>query len=105
MRNAWYHLRRPTLVRRIIIAQMLLLTLLWSLFLTFILWAVRLTKRFLPWLSEWTSARRREPKSWKPSARRYAKAMAAVKIPHYRLTSSFARTVPLFFHLRAHLWG
>ncbi len=38
MRNVWYHLRRPTLVRRIIIAQILLLTLLWSLFLTFILW-------------------------------------------------------------------
>lgn len=38
MRSFWYHLRRPTLVRRIIIAQVLLLTLLWSLFLTFILW-------------------------------------------------------------------
>lgn len=38
MQNVWYHLRRPTLVRRIIIAQMLLLTLLWCLFLTFILW-------------------------------------------------------------------
>ena len=38
MRNVWYHLRRPTLVRRIIIAQIVLLTLLWSLFLTFILW-------------------------------------------------------------------
>lgn len=37
MQNVWYHLRRPTLVRRIIIAQ-LLLTLLWCLFLTFILW-------------------------------------------------------------------
>jgi hypothetical protein len=32
MQNVWYHLRRPTLVRRIIIAQMLLLTLLWCLF-------------------------------------------------------------------------
>ena len=38
MQNVWYHLRRPTLVRRIIIAQMLLLTLLWCFFLTFILW-------------------------------------------------------------------
>jgi hypothetical protein len=38
MQNVWYHLRRPTLVRRIIIAQLLLLTLLWCLFLTFILW-------------------------------------------------------------------
>lgn len=37
MRNVWHQLRRPTLVRRIIIAQMLLLTLLWCLFLTFIL--------------------------------------------------------------------
>lgn len=38
MQNVWYHLRRPTLVRRIIIAQIVLLTLLWSLFLTFIVW-------------------------------------------------------------------
>ncbi|BBV70987.1 hypothetical protein STW0522ENT51_19890 [Enterobacter kobei] len=38
MRNVRHHLRRPTLVRRIIIAQILLLTLLWGLFLTFILW-------------------------------------------------------------------
>jgi len=38
MQNVWYHLRRPTLVRRIIIAQLLLLTLLWCLFVTFILW-------------------------------------------------------------------
>ena len=38
MGNIWHPLRRPTLVRRIIIAQMLLLTLLWCLFLTFILW-------------------------------------------------------------------
>ena len=32
------HPETPTLVRRIIIAQMLLLTLLWCLFLTFVLW-------------------------------------------------------------------
>ncbi|PNK90907.1 sensor histidine kinase [Serratia odorifera] len=38
MRNFWRHLRTPTLVRRIMIAQMLLLTLLWCLFLTYILW-------------------------------------------------------------------
>ncbi|KNC88487.1 sensor histidine kinase [Trabulsiella odontotermitis] len=38
MRNVWRHLRTPTLVRRIMIAQMLLLTLLWCLFLTWILW-------------------------------------------------------------------
>ncbi|MEQ9968155.1 ATP-binding protein [Pectobacterium carotovorum] len=38
MRNFWRHLRIPTLVRRIMIAQMLLLTLLWCLFLTYILW-------------------------------------------------------------------
>ena len=38
MRNFWRHLRTPTLVRRIMIAQMLLLTLLWCLFLTWILW-------------------------------------------------------------------
>lgn len=38
MRNFWHHLRTPTLVRRIMIAQMLLLTLLWCLFLTYILW-------------------------------------------------------------------
>ncbi len=38
MRNIWRTLRLPTLVRRIIIAQMLLLTLLWCLFLTFVLW-------------------------------------------------------------------
>lgn len=37
MRNVWYLLKRPTLVRRIIIAQMALLTLLWCIFLTFIL--------------------------------------------------------------------
>ncbi|WP_449544371.1 sensor histidine kinase [Lelliottia amnigena] len=38
MRNFWPHLRTPSLVRRIIIAQMLLLTLLWCFFLTYILW-------------------------------------------------------------------
>lgn len=38
MQNFWLHLRVPTLVRRIMIAQMLLLTLLWCLFLTYILW-------------------------------------------------------------------
>lgn len=38
MRNFWRQLRTPTLVRRIMVAQMLLLTLLWSLFLTFVLW-------------------------------------------------------------------
>ncbi|MGJ0479861.1 sensor histidine kinase [Pantoea agglomerans] len=38
MRNFWHHLRKPTLVRRIMIAQMLLLTLLWCFFLTYILW-------------------------------------------------------------------
>ncbi|MEQ9867748.1 ATP-binding protein [Pectobacterium odoriferum] len=38
MRNFWRHLRIPTLVRRMMIAQMLLLTLLWCLFLTYILW-------------------------------------------------------------------
>ncbi|TPG57581.1 sensor histidine kinase [Ewingella americana] len=38
MRIFWRHLRTPTLVRRIMIAQMLLLTLLWCLFLTYILW-------------------------------------------------------------------
>ena len=38
MANIWRSLKAPTLVRRIIIAQMLLLTLLWCLFLTFILW-------------------------------------------------------------------
>lgn len=38
MRNFWFHLRTPSLVRRIIIAQMLLLTLLWCFFLTYILW-------------------------------------------------------------------
>ncbi len=38
MRNFWFHLRTPSLVRRIIIAQMLLLTLLWGFFLTYILW-------------------------------------------------------------------
>lgn len=37
MRNFWHHLRLPTLVRRMLVAQMLLLTLLWCLFLTFIL--------------------------------------------------------------------
>ncbi|MEA9393978.1 sensor histidine kinase [Lelliottia amnigena] len=38
MRNFWFHLRTPSLVRRIIIAQMLLITLLWCFFLTYILW-------------------------------------------------------------------
>lgn len=38
MRNFWRHLRTPTFVRRIMVAQMLLLTLLWCLFLTYILW-------------------------------------------------------------------
>ncbi|MFW0700270.1 sensor histidine kinase [Pantoea sp. R13S299] len=38
MRNFWRHLRNPTLARRIVIAQMLLLTLLWCFFLTYILW-------------------------------------------------------------------
>lgn len=38
MRNFWRRLKIPTLVRRIMIAQMLLLTLLWCLFLTYILW-------------------------------------------------------------------
>ncbi|BBP56796.1 two-component sensor histidine kinase [Pseudomonas sp. St316] len=38
MRNFWRCLRIPTLVRRIMIAQMLLLTLLWCIFLTYILW-------------------------------------------------------------------
>lgn len=38
MRNFWLNLKTPTLVRRIILAQMLLLTLLWCLFLTYILW-------------------------------------------------------------------
>ncbi|MFE4108802.1 sensor histidine kinase [Kosakonia sp. YIM B13611] len=38
MRNFWRHLRTPTFVRRIMVAQMLLLTLLWCLFLTFVLW-------------------------------------------------------------------
>lgn len=38
MRNFWRYLRIPTLVRRIMIAQMLLLTLLWCIFLTWILW-------------------------------------------------------------------
>lgn len=38
MRNFWRHVRLPTLVRRMMFAQMLLLTLLWCLFLTFILW-------------------------------------------------------------------
>lgn len=37
MRNLWCHLTQPTLVKRMLVAQMLLLTLLWSLFLTFIL--------------------------------------------------------------------
>ncbi|WP_312687501.1 ATP-binding protein [Kosakonia sp.] len=38
MQNFWHHLRNPTLVRRIMIAQMVLLTLLWCLFLTYVLW-------------------------------------------------------------------
>lgn len=38
MRNFWRHLKNPTLARRIVIAQMLLLTLLWCFFLTYILW-------------------------------------------------------------------
>ena len=38
MGTFWRSLKAPTLARRIIIAQMLLLTLLWCLFLTFILW-------------------------------------------------------------------
>ncbi|MDZ7321429.1 ATP-binding protein [Kosakonia sacchari] len=38
MRNFWRHLRTPTFVRRIMVAQMLLLTLLWCLFLTYVLW-------------------------------------------------------------------
>lgn len=38
MRNFWRYLRVPTLVRRMMIAQMLLLTLLWCVFLTYILW-------------------------------------------------------------------
>ena len=38
MRNVWCHLRTPTFVRRIMVAQMLLLTLLWCLFLTYVLW-------------------------------------------------------------------
>ena len=38
MGTLWRSLKAPTLARRIIIAQMLLLTLLWCLFLTFILW-------------------------------------------------------------------
>ncbi|WP_339484665.1 sensor histidine kinase [Pseudomonas sivasensis] len=38
MRNFWRYLRIPTLIRRIMIAQMLLLTLLWCIFLTYILW-------------------------------------------------------------------
>ncbi|MCR6728620.1 ATP-binding protein [Enterobacter cloacae] len=38
MRNLWRFLRVPTLVRRIMVAQMLLLTLLWCLFLTWMLW-------------------------------------------------------------------
>ncbi|MCL6334014.1 sensor histidine kinase [Pectobacterium carotovorum subsp. carotovorum] len=38
MRNFWQYLRIPTLVRRIMIAQMLLLTLIWCIFLTYILW-------------------------------------------------------------------
>lgn len=38
MRNFWRYLRIPTLVRRMMIAQMLLLTLLWCIFLTYILW-------------------------------------------------------------------
>ncbi|MEN4673162.1 ATP-binding protein [Pantoea agglomerans] len=38
MRNVWRHLRTPTFVRRIMVAQMLLLTLLWCLFLTYVLW-------------------------------------------------------------------
>ncbi|WP_299998306.1 HAMP domain-containing sensor histidine kinase [uncultured Cedecea sp.] len=38
MRNFCRQLRLPTLVRRIMVAQMLLLTLLWCLFLTFVLW-------------------------------------------------------------------
>lgn len=38
MRNFWRYLRIPTLVRRIMVAQMLLLTLLWCIFLTYILW-------------------------------------------------------------------
>ena len=40
MGNFWRSLKAPTLVRRVIIAQMLLLTLLWCLFLTFILWSL-----------------------------------------------------------------
>jgi len=38
MRNVWRHMRTPTFVRRIMVAQMLLLTLLWCLFLTYVLW-------------------------------------------------------------------
>ncbi|MER1676240.1 sensor histidine kinase, partial [Enterobacter cloacae] len=38
MQNLWRFLRVPTLVRRIMVAQMLLLTLLWCLFLTWMLW-------------------------------------------------------------------
>ncbi|NWC48939.1 sensor histidine kinase [Pseudomonas edaphica] len=38
MRNFWRYLRIPTLIRRIMFAQMLLLTLLWCIFLTYILW-------------------------------------------------------------------
>ncbi|WP_339531403.1 MULTISPECIES: sensor histidine kinase [unclassified Pseudomonas] len=38
MRNFWRYLRIPTLIRRIMISQMLLLTLLWCIFLTYILW-------------------------------------------------------------------
>lgn len=38
MRTFWLNLRVPTLVRRIMIAQLLLLTLLWCLFLTYVLW-------------------------------------------------------------------
>lgn len=75
MQNVWYHLRRPTLVRRIIIAQMLLLTLLWCLFLTFILWedlrsppiltSSKTYETVLPRLSVWTDVRRIVPPGWK----------------------------------------
>ncbi len=106
MQNVWYHLRRPTLVRRIIIAQMLLLTLLWCLFLTFILWedlrsppilTGSKTNETVFTLVERMDGRPQDRTAvLEALARPCGKVTAEGKIPRCRLTSSFARIMPLF---------
>lgn len=107
MRNFWHHLRLPTLVRRMLVAQMLLLTLLWCLFLTFILLEDLRSPPILTGSETYeTVFSLVESMDDRPQARdavlaAFSKAlrrgMAAAKIRSCPSTSLFARITRLFF--------